>query len=122
MGARCMDLLVYRHRVQPLYELLKTLLEMSLRPSHPDFTRQISTHTSHIPHPVTSLYGSSKSAVFFDIEKRNQGLASPGLVNVPKVQILLVRQIPERSRIQIASLQTSLHRTLDLIPTLVLSR
>jgi hypothetical protein len=44
------------------------------------------------------------------------------LINVPKIQILLIRQIPKRSRVQIAALQTSLHRALDLVSTLILSR
>ena len=43
-------------------------------------------------------------------------------IDVPKVQILLIRQIAKRSRIEITSLQPALHRTLNLISPLVLSR
>jgi hypothetical protein len=43
-------------------------------------------------------------------------------VNVPKIQILPIRQIAKRSRIEITSLQPAFHRTLNLISPLVLSR
>jgi hypothetical protein len=44
------------------------------------------------------------------------------LINIPKIQILLIRQIPKRSRIQIPPLQPALHRALQRIPALVLPR
>jgi hypothetical protein len=46
--------------------------------------------------------------------------SSQTLVNIPKIQVLLIRQIPKRSRIQIPPLQPPFHRTLNFISTLVL--
>ena len=44
------------------------------------------------------------------------------LVNIPKVQILPISQIPKRSRVQIPPLQPALHRALQRVPALVLPR